>query len=308
MRKYRVALVLLSLCAVALGVLFAVTHKSKLELLEMLRKEGQSLEESIASAGSDTAKLALIRRLNKVVLERERLLASLPESERPARSFVEGQVIRLMERFRETSYAVPEIFIQRVSKFVAFYTEDPRGRAEIALGMKNGSALLPKIFGLFEAKKLPGELAYIGFVESKFDAQAENSRSGARGIWQLMPAVAREQGLVVDAKIDERSDFEKSTLAARGLLLNLVSVYGVRSFMLVLAAYNAGDANIRYRLKKLEDPIEQRDFWTMVRLGLLREETNDYIPKFVAATIVFEHLEKFGFRAAAAGQASQQSR
>ena len=67
--------------------------------------------------------------------------------------------------------------------------------------------------------------------------------------------------------------------------------------MLVLAAYNAGDASIRFRLKKLENPIEQRDFWTLVRLGLLREETNSYIPKFIAATIVFENLARFGFDA-----------
>ena len=53
--------------------------------------------------------------------------------------------------------------------------------------------------------------------------------------------------------------------------------------------------SIRFRLKKLENPIEQRDFWTLVRLGLLREETNRYIPKFIAATIVFENLARFGF-------------
>lgn len=204
-------------------------------------------------------------------------------------------MIGLLRRFQETSYLVPRIFIDRVTHFFRYYTAEPVGRRDVELAVRNGRHLLPMIKRLLEEKKLPAELAYLGFVESKFDRQSENPRTGAKGIWQLLPGVAREQGLVVDERNDERTDPLKSTLAARGLLLQLIAVYGVRSFMLALAAYNAGDVKIRARLKRLPDPIEQRDFWTLARLGLLAEETHDYIPKFVAATIVFENLERFGF-------------
>ena len=291
-RKYRVAVVALGVLCAGLVALYVVTKKDQLEGLENLRSR---LEASIAGASSAEERMRLIGRLNRVVLEREKLLASLPEDKRPKRSFVEEQVISLMVRFHETSYLVPALFVQRVEGFVRYYTEDPRGRQDVLLGLRNAKALLPTLRATLREKKLPPELAYVAFVESKFDAQAHNTKTDARGLWQLLPLVAKGHGLQVTASLDERTDPMKSTLAARALMLELVATYGVRSFMLVLAAYNAGDASIRFRLKKLENPIEQRDFWTLVRLGLLREETNSYIPKFIAATIVFENLSRFGF-------------
>ena len=44
------------------------------------------------------------------------------------------------------------------------------------------------------------------------------SKSGAYGAFQLMPKVARNQGLIVNKEIDERADFEKSAYAALKLL------------------------------------------------------------------------------------------
>ena len=44
------------------------------------------------------------------------------------------------------------------------------------------------------------------------------SKSGAYGAFQLMPKVARNQGLIVNQEIDERADFERSAYAASQLL------------------------------------------------------------------------------------------
>jgi pSer/pThr/pTyr-binding forkhead associated (FHA) protein len=295
-RKYRLWLAVAVLAAGGLAAAF-LSRGSELDRLAKIEEQLRSLEGEISAAGVSKDKLKLIARLNEVGLEREKLLANLAPAERPKRSFVEEQVIYLMRRFGETRYVVPQIFVERVAHFVRYYSEDVWGRREIELGMKNLGDGLARIKAIFEARKLPAELAYIAFVESKFDPRADNATTGARGMWQIRPSVGREHGLVVDEKkgVDERFDAEKSTRAARSLLLNLIAIYGVRSFMLVLAAYNAGDAAIRNRLKRLDDPIEQRDFWTLVRLGHLRNETNEYIPKFIAATIVFEHLERFRF-------------
>lgn len=297
MRKYRIWLGVLGLLTVFLAVLFSVTQKSKLEQLAALQEKLQKLENLVTAAGSPAQRQALVDQLNRIAQERERLLGTIPETERPQWSFLYRQVVRLLRRFRETSYAIPQIFLDRVSHYLDYYTKDPNGRRTILLGLRNGRPYLPTLKALLAEKKLPEEMAYIAFVESKFDRFAENKTSGARGIWQLMPKVAREYGLTVDGVVDERVNVIRSTKAARGLLLDLISTYGVRSFMLVLAAYNAGDANIRFRLKKLENPIEQRDFWTLVRMGVLAEETNNYIPKFIAAVIVFENLERYGFQA-----------
>ncbi len=48
--------------------------------------------------------------------------------------------------------------------------------------------------------------------------QLKKSVSGAYGPFQLMPAVARAQGLIVNRSVDERSDFKKSAFGAASLI------------------------------------------------------------------------------------------
>ena len=40
------------------------------------------------------------------------------------------------------------------------------------------------------------------------------SAAGARGVWQFMPETAKERGMEVNEKVDERYHLEKSTEAA----------------------------------------------------------------------------------------------
>eukprot|EP00493_Phyllostaurus_siculus_P005612 UN05658 len=42
---------------------------------------------------------------------------------------------------------------------------------------------------------------------------AGEHKNAAKGFWQFKPATARDMGLVVDDRIDERLDAEKSTRA-----------------------------------------------------------------------------------------------
>ena len=48
--------------------------------------------------------------------------------------------------------------------------------------------------------------------------QLKKSVSGAYGPFQLMPGVARAQGLIVNRSVDERSDFKKSAFGAASLI------------------------------------------------------------------------------------------
>jgi soluble lytic murein transglycosylase-like protein len=85
-------------------------------------------------------------------------------------------------------------------------------------------------------------------AESNFDPEA-TSRSGARGLAQLMPSTARSLGLRVDLKkgVDDRIVPARSLDAgARYLRTQLDRFRG--KIQLSLAAYNAGPrAVIRYR-------------------------------------------------------------
>ncbi|HEX8744935.1 MAG TPA: transglycosylase SLT domain-containing protein [Thermoleophilaceae bacterium] len=83
--------------------------------------------------------------------------------------------------------------------------------------------------------------------ESNFDPEA-TSRSGARGLTQLMPGTARGLGLRVDAKrkVDERAVPARALDAGARYLKAQLDRF--RKVSLALAAYNAGPRPvIRYR-------------------------------------------------------------
>ena len=65
--------------------------------------------------------------------------------------------------------------------------------------------------------------------------------------------------------------------------------------MLVMAAYNAGEKRVMDALRKIEDPIRDRDFWYIYKMGYLAEETNEYIPRILALMIIDNNREYFGF-------------
>ena len=84
---------------------------------------------------------------------------------------------------------------------------------------------------------LPAELKYLSVIESGLQA-ATDSSAGAAGPWQLMPAEARRFGLKVNSGYDERTNFQKSTVAASKLLKELYGEFG--DWLLVIAEPDAG--------------------------------------------------------------------
>jgi membrane-bound lytic murein transglycosylase D len=84
---------------------------------------------------------------------------------------------------------------------------------------------------------LPSDLAYLPHLESGFHMSAR-SHAGARGLWQLMPATARLEGLKVQRRVDQRTDPYKSTLAAAAIFKDLYAMAG--SWPLAVTAYNYG--------------------------------------------------------------------
>jgi len=58
-----------------------------------------------------------------------------------------------------------------------------------------------------------------------------------------------------------------------------------------------GPGKVRQAVRRVEDPIRQRDFWYLYRVRALPLETRQYVPRIVAAVIIGRNLERFGFRA-----------
>jgi membrane-bound lytic murein transglycosylase D len=148
---------------------------------------------------------------------------------------------------------------------------------------------------VFRENKLPEDLAYVSMLESGFNPRAL-SPVGARGMWQFMPETGRRYGLRVDNTIDERCEPEKATLAAAKYFRELIAIFGGQSsVMLAMAAYNAGEGRIVGALRKIDNPMRNRDFWYIYRMGYLAEETNEYIPRVMALLIISEHPDQYGF-------------
>ncbi len=143
---------------------------------------------------------------------------------------------------------------------------------------KRADELMPVLKMIFAAEGLPPELAWLAEVESSLNPSAR-SPVGARGLYQLMPLIARAYGLRT-FPFDERLQPGKNARAAAKFLRRLHDRFD--SWPLALAAYNAGEGRIAVAIKK----TGSREFADIVEL--LPAETRMYVPKVLATLAVRE--------------------
>jgi membrane-bound lytic murein transglycosylase D len=136
------------------------------------------------------------------------------------------------------------------------------------------------IDGILKKYGLPLELKYLCVIESELKSTA-TSWAGAVGPWQLMPQTARDLGLRVGRGIDERKNYTKSTHAAALYLRDLYREFG--DWLLVIAAYNGGPANVYNAIKKSQG---SRNFWKLQ--NYLPAETRMHVKKFIGTHYIFE--------------------
>lgn len=132
---------------------------------------------------------------------------------------------------------------------------------------------------VFTQFAIPVELKYLAVIESKLNNNI-SSPVGAAGLWQLMPVPARQFGLKVNGKNDERKNSYKSTVAAAKCLIYLHNMFD--DWLLTLAAYNSGPGRVLSAIKK----SGSRNFWVLQ--SFLPEETRKHVKKFIAMHYYFE--------------------
>lgn len=161
--------------------------------------------------------------------------------------------------------------------------------------LSRGAKYLPMIQDVFRAEGLPLDLAFIPIIESGFKTNAL-SKASAKGPWQFMVPTAKDHGLKTDWFIDERSDFEKSTVAAAKYLKSLSRMFD-GDWHLVLAAYNGGQGRVQRAMKR--SGID--DFWDLSQSQrFLPKETREYVPLILAAMVVGRNPAQYGFALATA--------
>ncbi len=275
-------------------------YKNIVDKAKNIKKDLEKYENEISVAiNNPKQNKKLIESLIKKIEEKQKSLSSLKEKmdEEDFIDFysdpLEKRINEILSRFGETDYYIPREMIERVRYHIENYKNNLN--SAIKRYLKRKDKFFPMIQEIFREKNLPIELAYISMLESGFNPMAL-SHAGARGLWQFMPKTARQYGLKVNENIDERIDPIKSTYAAAEYLKDLIGIFGGKSsVMLCMAAYNAGEGRVMEALKKIDDPMRNRDFWYIYRMGFLAKETNEYIPQVIAFILISENPNDYGF-------------
>jgi membrane-bound lytic murein transglycosylase D len=183
-------------------------------------------------------------------------------------------------------YNVPIVLDPSVQGHIHYFNTSIRSRFEQWLVRLN--RYRPLVHSIFSEFDLPSDLIYLSLVESGFNPYAY-SRARATGPWQFMKGTAKLYGLRVDSYVDERRDPIKSTVAAARYLRDLYDLFG--TWPLAMAAYNAGEGKVMRALQK----AQADSFTDIAKTRLIRRETREYVPRFMAATIIARNPDRYGF-------------
>lgn len=151
------------------------------------------------------------------------------------------------------------------------------------LMFKRAKKYFPIIEPILKEHGVPDDFKYLAVIESGLTNAV--SSAGARGVWQIMKGTGRENGLEINTNVDERYHLEKATEVACKYLKKSKESLG--SWTLAAAAYNAGNAGIKRRLKS-QNVTSYYDL-------LLGEETGRYMFRIVALKEILSNPEKYGF-------------
>ncbi|MBE6344486.1 MAG: LysM peptidoglycan-binding domain-containing protein [Spirochaetaceae bacterium] len=153
--------------------------------------------------------------------------------------------------------------------------------------LERASPYRPYIRQQLKENNMPLCLEYLPVIESEFKINAK-SRSGALGMWQFMEN-SIQPFLKKNEWIDERLDPWKSTDAAIKKLQDNYNWF--KDWELALAAYNYGSGGIS-RLIKKHDNVNS--YWYLVDKGVLTNQTENYVPKFLAIAEIITNEEYYG--------------
>ncbi len=155
--------------------------------------------------------------------------------------------------------------------------------ASTILIIKRANRAFKIIEPILEKNEVPNDFKYLAVIESSLINAV--SPAGAKGVWQFMPATAKEIGMEVNDCVDERYHLEKSTEAACKFLLAAKAKFG--SWTLAAASYNGGITGVNKQI----DIQKVSNYYDL----LLNDETSRYVFRILALKEIMKAPEKFGF-------------
>ncbi len=181
----------------------------------------------------------------------------------------------------KTVYKVSSALFGPFADFISDYIKNYHNNhgERIARISSRSKGQFKLIENVMKRYNLPREMKSLAIIESALNCNAV-SPVGAVGPWQFMSGTAKMLGLRVDAGIDERLDFYKSTQAAAKYLKQLYGMFN--DYLLVIASYNCGPAPV---IRAINSGMG-RSFWDIK--AKLPRETQNHVMAFIATSIFLD--------------------
>ncbi len=189
-----------------------------------------------------------------------------------------------------TQWDLANINNHRVDSWVRRFTSDLKH--SFSRYLDRMGSYTPMISTKLAQRGMPQDLIYLAMIESGFNPKAK-SPAQASGLWQFIGETGRRYGLTVNRKVDERNDPAKATDAALSYLADLHERFG--SWYLAAAAYNTGENRVGRIMREVTGSERGTDADYYRIASRLPQETQDYVPKLIAAARIAKDPEKYGF-------------
>lgn len=172
-----------------------------------------------------------------------------------------------------------------VARWIRWYTSKSH-RWVISMMLQRATPYVYFIDQQLQKRHMPLEFILLPMVESGYDPFAY-SQAGASGLWQMVPATATSYGLGINWWYDQRCNIVLSTDAALTYLQRLYHHYG--HWLLAAAAYNTGQGHVDAAIANNQQQGKATDFWSLA----LSQQTQNYVPKWLALAYVLAHAERY---------------
>jgi len=149
--------------------------------------------------------------------------------------------------------------------------------------IKRANRYFPVIEKILKEYNIPDDFKYLAVAES--DLSNVISPAGATGFWQIMSETGKEQGMEINAEVDERYHIERSTKFACEYFLKSYEKYG--NWTMAAASYNGGRNGVDSQIV-IQKEANYYDL-------LFAEETGRYIFRVVAYKLIINNPAEYGF-------------
>lgn len=243
-------------------------------------------DEAVNTSENNVATATAEEEVNSSVTVDKNVPSEIPDTAvQSFRKMIESSEKAINENL-EGSDEVEKYRFKKVKFWFNYFTK--RDPARFQRFLNRGQKYREVVQTTLEENEIPNELYYMAMIESGYSTHA-HSHASAVGVWQFIRATGQRYGLKSNYYIDERRHPILATEGATKYLRDLYNAF--LSWELAMAAYNTGELRVFRAIMA----GKTRNYWVMSMQKRLPRETRNYVPKFIAATIIGRNPEKYGF-------------